>query len=78
METRKFQVKDFAVLLNDITIKTGNVETLYAAKDSIVQVMAYDPSKDVPYSVRADQSGYRNVPVPEDQLSPCVASKVMK
>lgn len=67
-EQRKFQVKEMAVVNTDITTRQNNVDVLYAAAGTLVQVMVYDPSKEHPYAVRADKDGYRNVAVPEAHL----------
>lgn len=68
---RKFQVKDLAILNEDIMVtRTGHGQVLYASKGEVVTVMSYDPSLDKPYGVRVPREGYRNAPIADIQAEP--------
>ena len=69
--TRKFQVKDLAILEEDIfTNRPGQGLVLYAYKGEVVTVMSYDPSADKQYGVRAAREGYLNAPITGEQARP--------
>lgn len=69
--TRKFQVKDTAILEEDIfTHRPGQGSVLYANKGEVVTIMSYDPSAEKQYGVRVAREGYLNAPITAEQARP--------